>query len=266
MTAAVQPLVFEQVSLIRRGRTILDAVDLRVGAGERWAVLGANGAGKTSLLRIASTYELPSRGVASVLGHRLGRVNVWDLRPRIGYASATLARLLRPELSALGAVASGSDATLAPSRRGHGEAALQRATELLTAAGLSDRADQRIDLLSEGERQRVQLARTLMADPELLLLDEPTAGLDLGGREQLVAQLAAPLPGNRTVVFVTHHLEEIPPGFTHAALMRAGRVTAAGPIADVLSEDLLALCFGLPVSVERRDGRWFAWGRPDAIR
>ena len=254
------PLVCDEVTFVRDGRTILDAVTWRVDAGQRWALLGPNGAGKTSLLRIASTYELPSWGTIHVLGRQLGRYDVWKLRPRIGYASAALVRQLRPELTALEAIATGANATLAMARNRPDAAAFERAESLLVDGGLAHRRDTRLQFLSEGERQRVQLARTLMADAELLLLDEPTAGLDLGGREQLVQQLAK-LPEGRTAVFVTHHLEEIPPCTTHVAMLAGGRLFHAGPIVEVLTGETLSACFGVPITVEHRDGRWFAWSR-----
>lgn len=259
MAATPPPLRFERATFVRDGRTILDEITWQVDHGQRWVLLGPNGAGKTSLLRIASTYELPSWGRAHVLGHQLGRYDVWQLRPRIGYASAALVRQLRPELTALEAVATGANATLAMARHRPDAEAFARAEMLLVDGGLAHRRDTKMQFLSEGERQRVQLARTLMADAELLLLDEPTAGLDLGGREQLVRQLAK-LPEGRTVVFVTHHLEEIPPGTTHVALMREGRLVQEGPIHDTLTAAAIGDCFGVAVSVEHRDGRWFAWG------
>lgn len=253
------PLDLRQVSFVRDGRTILDRVDLRVEEGQRWVLLGPNGSGKTSLLRIASTYELPSSGTAWVLGGRLGRTDVWRLRRRIGYASAALSRLLRPELTVREAVAVAGKAQLAVGRIPPDAEAWARADALVADAGLGQRASTPLRHLSEGERQRVQLARTLMPDADLVLLDEPTAGLDMGGRERLVRQLAR-LPAGRTAVLVTHHLEEIPPGTTHAGLLVAGRITAAGPVADVLTADALEEAFGVRLELARRDDRWFAWG------
>lgn len=248
--------------------TLLRDVDWCVRPGERWVVVGPNGAGKSTLLQIASTYRFPSRGVASVLGHRLGRVDVRALRPDIGYASAELGRMLDTRLTAHQAVLGARTATLVRLRvgtRSHGRGAdgppaddHLRATDLLERLGVGPVAHRAIATLSEGERRRVQIARALMTSPDLLLLDEPAAGLDIGGREQLVAVLerlaADPRPAG--IVFVTHHVEEIPSGFTHALLLADAAVVAAGPLPTTLTARTLSQCIGLPLDLDVSDGRY----------
>ena len=265
-TAPDPAAILEGVGLVRDGRAILADVDWTIRAGDRWILLGPNGCGKTTLLQVLSTYLYPTRGTVTVLGERHGRTDVRALRRRIGYASAALARLLKPRLTAFEAVVTGADGVLDPWWGTYGEAEHTRARSLLERFGCAPLADQAIGLLSEGERQRVQIARALMTDPDLLLLDEPTAGLDLGAREQLVAQLAglAADPSAPPMVFVTHHVEEIPRHFTHAMLMRSGRVVARGPLAGTLTAGALSACFAMPLHLEARDGRYAAWGAPDA--
>ena len=229
--------------------------------GERWIVLGANGSGKTSLIRIASLYLHPSTGDVDVLGQRLGRVDVRRHRRRIGLVSAAFADLLRPGLTAADIVKTAKHAALEPWWHEYDDADGTRALELLDRFGCADLADHPFATLSSGERQRVQLARTLMTDPGLLLLDEPTAGLDLGGREDLVRRLGALAadPATPATVLVTHHVDEIPPGYGHVLLLRRGRVMAAGPIHDVLTSAALSECFGIALALERREGRWSAF-------
>ena len=246
------------------GQVVLADVTWRVAPHERWVVLGRNGSGKTTLLRLASLYLHPSRGEVDVLGQRLGRTDVRRLRKRIGVASAAMADLLRPGLPARDVVMTARFAALEPWWHEYDDDDQRRAEVLLDRMGVGPLADRLFGTLSSGERQRVQLARTLMADPELLLLDEPTAGLDLGGREDLVARLAdlAGDPDTPPVVLVTHHVDEIPAGFTHALLLTDGRVQAMGPIDETLTAEAVSMCFGVPVTLERRDGRWFAWRKP----
>jgi iron complex transport system ATP-binding protein len=261
VTSAGPALVLAGVGVDIEGRSILDGIDWTVRPGERWVVLGANGCGKTTLLRIAALYLHPSRGEVEVLGQRLGRTDVRRLRERIGLASAAMADLLRPALPARDVVMTARYAALEPWWHEYSEADRQRAVALLERMGCGGFADRPFGTLSSGERQRVQLARTLMADPELLLLDEPTAGLDLGGREELVARLTDLARDATTppVVLVTHHVDEIPEGFTHALLLRDGRIVDRGPIEPTLSAASVSMCFGVPVQLERRAGRWFAW-------
>ena len=249
------------VDLVVGDNAVLRGVDWHVRPGERWVVIGPNGAGKSSLLRVAATYEMPSSGRALVLGAQMGRVNVWTLRPRIGWASPGTARLLKPFMTVRQAVVTGQRAVMTMFRQEFSDGDWARADALAVRSGLDGLLDRRVDQLSEGERQRLLLARMLMPDPDLLLLDEPTAGLDLPGREGLVAQLAAlgEQPRPQAVVMVTHQFEEIPPGFTHALLLRDGGVVASGPLDDVLTAGNLAACFGVPLSLERRGGRWWAW-------
>lgn len=256
-------LAFEQVSLVREGRALLDGVDWSVEAGQRWVVLGPNGSGKTSLLRIASLYLHPSSGTVRVLGETLGRTDVRPLRRRIGLASSGLADLLRPGLTATEVVMMAKFAALEPWWDRYDDADRARAVDCLARLGVAAQADRPFGMLSSGERQRVLLARTLMGDPGVLLLDEPTAGLDLGGREDLVAGLGtlAADPTTPPVVLVTHHVEEIPSSFTHALLLRGGRVLDAGPLDVVLDADTLGACFGLDLDLETRDGRWTARAR-----
>ncbi|MGH9001238.1 MAG: ABC transporter ATP-binding protein [Acidimicrobiia bacterium] len=241
---------------------VLCEIDWTVGAGERWVVLGANGSGKTSLLRMAGGWIFPTSGSVSVLGHTLGRTDVRTLRLRIGYASGALGARLRPGLSALDAVMTAKHAALEPWWGSYDDSDRDRARMLLERMGCAGLAERAISTASDGERQRIQLARTLMVDPALLLLDEPTAGLDLGGREALVGRLAelAVDPASPPTVLVTHHVEEIPPGFTHVLLLRRGSVAAAGPIEEALSAEALSSCFGTKVVLERRRGRWLALG------
>lgn len=227
---------------------------------ERWVLVGPNGAGKTSLLQLCTGYLHPTRGIVEVLGQRLGRVDVRALRKRLALVSGSVTRMFRAEITALEAVMSGRHAALETWWHEYGDEDRQRALQLLAAGGLSSAADRSFGVLSEGERQQVLLARALMADAELLLFDVPAAGLDLAARVRLVGRLAeiAGDPATPPVVFVTHHIEEIPPGFTHALVLRAGAVVAAGPLAETLTSAVLSAAFGLGVEVIEQNGRYTA--------
>lgn len=248
------------VGLTRDGRDLLDGIDWEVRPGTGWVVLGANGSGKTSLVRIASLYEHPSRGTVEVLGERLGRTDVRTLRRRIGLVSHAMVDLVRPTLTATEVVMCARHAALEPWWHTYDDADVDRARGLLRDDGLGRLVDRPFGSLSSGERQRVLLARTRMTEPGLVLLDEPTAGLDLGGREELVDALdrLRAEPGAPPVVLVTHHVEEIPPTFTHVLALAGGRPLAVGPLDEVLDDALLGECFGLPLRVERHAGRWSA--------
>ena len=250
------------VRLIRDRTTILEGIDWRVREGERWVVLGPNGSGKTSLCQILTLYQHPSAGSVTVLGGELGRVDVRALRLRIGVTSAAIAAMIPPALTAEQIVVAGKQAALAPWWHRYDEADREHARRCLARVDCLAHAGQSFRTLSSGERQRVLLARALMCTPGLMVLDEPNAGLDLPGREQLVQTLArlARTDPRLPVVLVTHHLDEIPPGFNHALLLASGRVAAAGPIDEVLTPPALSACFGLALDVEHRHGRWHARG------
>ena len=253
-------LQFAGVTVRRGEATLIEDVDWTVEEDERWVILGPNGAGKTTLMQVASAQIHPSAGVAGVLGEVLGAVDVFDLRPRIGLTSAALAeRIPRQEL-VKDVVVSASYSVVGRWREEYDALDHARSTELLRRMGVGRLADRTFGTLSEGERKRVQIARALMTDPELLILDEPAAGLDLGGREELVSTLsvlamdeAAP-----ATILVSHHVEEIPPGFTHVLMLRDGRVTASGPLERVMNEETLSATFGLPLRLEHEAGRWAA--------
>jgi iron complex transport system ATP-binding protein len=246
---------------VRRGEAVLlDAVDWTVEEDERWAVLGPNGAGKTTLLQVAAATMHPTSGTAYVFGEQLGSVDVFELRPRIGFASAAVAARIPAGERVIDVVVSAGYAVLGRWREAYGRSDLRRGRRLLDRFGVGDLADRTYGTLSEGERKRVQIARSLMTDPELLLLDEPAAGMDLGGREDLLRRIGrlaldAEAPAS---VLVTHHVEEIPPGVTHALLLRGGRVVSSGLIRDVLTGPNLSATFGLDLTVQREAGRWFA--------
>ena len=255
-------LHLDRVGVIRDGNAVLDDVSLRVAPDERWLVLGANGCGKTTLLRLAALVLHPTTGVVEVLGERLGRTDVRTLRSRIGYASAALADELRPGLSALDAVRTARYGALEPWWHRYTAEDDRRALQCLERMGVARFARRELGSLSSGERQRVLLARTLMNDPAVVLLDEPSARLDLGGREQLVVALdeMARDPSSPPLVLVTHHVDDVPPSMTHALLLRQGRAMASGPIGETLTAASLSACFGLPLRLEQRpDGRRSAW-------
>lgn len=248
------------VGVRRDGRWILDGVDWTVRAGERWAIVGPNGSGKTTLLRIAATYLWPSRGSVDILGAPIGMVDARELRRRIGFVSAALTAEIDGRLVAADIVMSARHAALAPwwdaySRDDAKQA--ERALERLGLAGLEDRT---FATLSSGERQRVLIARTLMTEPELILLDEPAAGLDLGAREALVERIAglAADPSVPAMALVTHHLEEIPAGFDRAIVLSKGRTVAGGPIETTLTGPVLSSAFGLALAVSGVRGRFSA--------
>lgn len=257
MTAALR---LDDVHLTIGTTAVLVGVSLCVDTDDRWVVLGANGAGKTSILRVAALYQHPSRGTVEVLGQVLGRCDVRVLRQRVAFSSPAIASALEPRMTAAEAVMTAKNAALAPWWHRYDDADRERAISLLDRFGCGALADHRFPTLSAGERQRVLLARALMREPELILLDEPTAGLDIGGREQLLADLSdlAAAPDAAPVVLVTHHLEEIPPGFTHALVLRHGEAIASGPIAETLTDSVLTDCFGVPLRVEHADGRFTA--------
>jgi iron complex transport system ATP-binding protein len=256
--------VLSAVHLVEQGSVVLHDLDWTAGRDERWVVLGPNGSGKTSILRLLSFVRAPSRGTVTVLGDTYGAIEVRRARRRIGLASSALLQQLRPTLSAHDAVLTGSDAALEPWWSTYDDAQHERADELLELVGCAGHGAQELATLSEGERKRVLVARVLMAAPELLLFDEPCAGLDLGGREAMVtvlADLARPDPPSalaRPLVLVTHHLEEIPPGITHALLLRAGAVVTQGPVEETLTSTAVSDTFGVGVVVAHGTGRWFA--------
>ncbi|MFB4274767.1 MULTISPECIES: ABC transporter ATP-binding protein [unclassified Nonomuraea] len=247
------------------GKSLLDGVDWQVDYGDHWVILGPNGAGKTTLLSLAAAVRHPSEGAVRVLGHRLGRVDVRELRRHIGLV-ADSQHLIDEELmeeegaTAHTVVLTGHTGTSAPLWDKYGDAERERAHRLLADLGCKDLADRKFRVCSQGERARIRVARALMADPAVLLLDEPFAGLDLPAREDLITaveDLATTRPVLTTVT-VTHHVEEVPATTTHAMLMRDARVLAAGPVADVLTSARLSDCFGRSLNVDRVEGRWYA--------
>jgi iron complex transport system ATP-binding protein len=253
-------LDFADVTVKRGQATLLEGINWTVEEDERWVVLGANGAGKTTLLQVAAAQTHPTSGVAGILGEVLGTVDVFELRPRIGLTSAAIAdKIPRREL-VRDVVVSASYGVLGRWREHYDELDHERARALLVEVGAGDLLDRTFGTLSEGERKRVQIARALMSDPELLLLDEPAAGLDLGGREDLVSTLSVLATDELSpaTVLVSHHVEEIPPGFTHVLLLRQGRVVAAGPLEHVLTEEIISTTFGMPLQLAHEDGRWAA--------
>lgn len=244
----------------RNGRNILDSVTLEIAEGERWAVLGPNGAGKSTLVRLLSARMHPTSGTVEIIGEQLGKVDIFELRPMIGLASQELADTIPVEETAENVVVTAGYGVVGRWREQYDEMDLDRARTLLAAFGVGDLATRMFGTLSTGERKRVLAARALMTDPEVLLLDEPAAGLDLGGRESLVRTLGrlAKDPATPVTVLVTHHVEEIPPGYTHVALLREGGLVAAGPIAETLTSQNLTRTFGLPLIVEQRSERYTA--------
>ena len=248
----------------RYGETVaLDGVSFDVGAGQMFGFVGPNGAGKTTLLQVAATILYPTEGTVEVLGERLGDVDVFELRPRIGLTSASLAERVPAGEKVIDLVLTASYAILGRWKEEYESSDVTRAVELLDALGCAHLIRRRFSTLSEGERKRVQIARAMMPDPEILLLDEPAAGLDLGGREDLLRRLSnlANNPKAPMMVLVTHHVEEVPDGFTHAMLLRRGAVLTAGPIDEVFTAKNLSRCFGVPLEIERHENRWRAWAR-----
>ena len=248
------------VCVVRGRKDLLTDINWTVKEGERWVVLGPNGAGKTTLLQIAGARMHPTRGVAGVLDEVLGAVDVFELRPRIGLSSAALASHIPEHESVLNVVLTASYGMTGRWREAYEKLDERRAFSLLHDWGMSTMINRPFATLSEGERKRVQIARALMTDPELLLLDEPGAGLDLAGREDLVARLSELAADDEApaMVLVTHHLEEVPPGFTHVLLMREGQVVAAGPIASTLTEENLSETFNMELSLRSESGRFSA--------
>lgn len=247
---------------VRRGRKfLLDDVNFRIEDGQRWVILGPNGAGKTTLLQIAAARLFPTSGEAAVLDETLGRVDVFELRPRIGLCSNAVAHSIPRHETALNVVLTAAYGVTGRWREEYERVDERRAFNLLNAWGAGTVFDRPFSTLSEGERKRVQIARALMTDPELLLLDEPGAGLDLAGREALVARTSQLVREEfaPATVLVTHHLEEIPPGFTHVLLLRDGKVVSAGPIAQTLTSESLSATFDMPLELTERSGRYSAF-------
>lgn len=250
---------------VRRGRAVLlDSVRWNVEADERWVILGPNGAGKTTMLQIAAAQMHPTTGRAHVLGGRLGAVSLAEIRPLIGFSSAALANRVSPLEKVLDVVVSAGYGVLGRWRERYDELDFDRARDMLDSMGVSAMSTRAYGTLSEGERKRVLAARALMSDPELLLLDEPAAGLDLGGREDLLTRLSvlAEDPAAPATVLVTHHVEEIPSAFSHVMLLREGRMVASGPVAEALTADALSETFGMTLELQTMHGRYFAHAKP----
>ncbi len=252
------------VTVVREGATLLSTIDWTVEEGDRWVLLGPNGAGKTTLLAVASASLFPSSGRVELLGELFGEVDLGELRTRVGLSSSSLIDRVPPQEKAIDVVVTAAHGILGRWHEGYDPADVERASQLMARVGLRAFTERRFGSLSEGERKRVLLARALMTDPELLLLDEPAAGLDLGAREALLRLLTrlSTSPGAPPSVLVTHHVEEIPVGTTHALLLARGRVVASGPLAEVLTDTLLSAAFGIPLQVAGSQGRWTARATP----
>lgn len=256
-------LELNDVTVHRGGTEILSHVSWDVSRGQRWVVMGANGAGKTTLMQVCSGYLHPTSGHVNILGYQVGKTDMRELRTLVGISSAAVAALLPPSETVHDSVQTAAYGITGRWREHYSSEDRNRAYELISAWGLLSLADRRIGTLSEGERKRVSIARALMCDPELLILDEPAAGLDVSGREDLVSRLGV-LAGEEVapnLILVTHHVEEIPPNFTHALLIKNGKISASGEVPQVISSQPMSEAFGLPLVVEHGDGRWYAQGK-----
>jgi iron complex transport system ATP-binding protein len=255
-----QVLEFSDVVVRRNGRDIVSHLDWTVADDERWVVLGPNGAGKTTVLQLADTLLHPTSGAVTILGERLGRTDVFELRPRIGFASSAMARRVPPEETVLDVVLTAAFSVVGRWREDYDDIDERRALRVLAEWKLDHLADRTFGTLSDGEQKRVQIARAVMTDPELLLLDEPTASLDLGAREELLSLLSgyAQAPTTPAMVMVTHHVEEIPVGFTHVLLLRDGEVVASGALGEALTPENLTATFGLQIALTHEAGRYAA--------
>jgi iron complex transport system ATP-binding protein len=259
-------LQLDKVRVVRDGRPLIDDVDWELRRGERWVILGPNGSGKTTLLRVAGARLWPTAGTVEILGRQLGAVDVRELRGRVSFVSGAVARELRPSQLVREVVASGKFGALETWWHAYGEGDWAEVERLLASTEVEELGDREFGVISEGERQHVLLARALMGRPELLLLDEPAAGLDMGARERLLGVLGtlAADPSASPLAMVTHHTEEIPPGFTHALLLSSGRIVASGPLEVALTSAAVSECFGVQVRVGRDGERW--WSRASATR
>ena len=253
-------LQLSDVSIVREGNSILKSVDWTVDGDERWVILGPNGAGKTTLLQVAAAMIHPSSGKAHLLDDTLGRVDVFDLRPRIGFASTAMARRIPSNERVLDVVLTAAYSVTGRWNEAYEDVDIRRAQRVLAEWKLDHLETRRFGDLSDGEQKRVQIARSIMTDPELLLLDEPAASLDLGAREELLQLLGgyASAPEAPAMIMVTHHVEEIPLGFGNALLLADGSITASGPIEEVITSEKLSETFGLPLQVTAQDGRYSA--------
>lgn len=253
-------LTITDLAVVRGGNRILDGISWTVQPEERWVILGPNGAGKTTLLQVISANLHPSSGTAELLGERLGKTDVFELRPRIGFASTALSRRIPPEETVLDTVMTAAYAVTGRWNEEYEQLDVKRARRVLAEWRLAAFEDRRYGTLSDGEQKRVQIARAIMTDPELLLLDEPTASLDLGAREELIGLLGgyASNPDSPAIVMVTHHVEEVPLGFNRALLLSHGRIVSEGPIDQVITAEGLSAAFGLPLEVSRSEHGRFA--------
>ena len=256
-------LKLSDVSYVRNGRPILDGVNWSIDSADRWVILGPNGAGKTTLMKLATGQDYPSTGTVDVLDQRLGRVDVRDLRTRIGFVSSALARRIPADETVLNLVLTAAYAVEGRWNESYDEIDVRQARRVLAEWDLEGLADRKFGTLSDGERKRAMIARAVMADPEMLLLDEPGSSLDLGARERLVQMLSgfAQSEFSPAMILVTHHVEEIPPGFTHLLLVADGKVKAAGPIDSTLTSENLERTFGLPLELTAKNGRYAATAR-----
>ncbi len=255
-----QVLEFADVVVRRNARNIVDHLEWTVTDDQRWVVLGPNGAGKTTILQLAATLEHPTSGSVTILDERLGRTDVFELRPRIGFASSAMAKRVPPEETVLDVVLTAAFSVLGRWNETYEAIDERRARRVLAEWKLEHLAERTFGTLSDGEQKRVQIARAVMTDPEVLLLDEPTASLDLGAREELLGLLGGYAQEESTpaMIMVTHHVEEIPVGFTHVLLLRDGHAVASGPIGDVLTSENLTETFGMPIALSSEDGRFAA--------
>lgn len=260
--AAPEDLILDMrgVSLRRGGNEILHELDWQVELDERWVIMGPNGAGKTSLMRLASAQLFPTTGTVDIIGERLGSSDVRDIRTAVGMSSSALAHRIPDDEVVSDIVISAGYDVMGRWREAYDEMDYEQAVNTLEVVGAYHLADRTWGTLSEGERKRTLIARALMTDPELLLLDEPGAGLDLGGREDLIELLShiAMDPDSPATVLVTHHVEEIPPGFTHGMLLDEGHIVAQGLLTDIMTSENLTKAYHQPIEVKHEDGRWFA--------
>ena len=256
-------LAMQGVSVTRGGKQILGPIDFKVRSGERWVILGPNGSGKSTLLNILATRIFPTTGTVSILDKQMGKVDLSELRTRIGICATLLSEDIPDDEFVRDVVLTAAYAVIGRWNESYDLWDESRAVALLTTFGVRDLADRRYCTLSDGEKKRVQIARALMADPELLLLDEPTAGLDLGGREDLLRRFAefSLDPQSPASIVVTHHIEEIPSGTTHALIIKEGRIAVSGPVSEVITSQHMSAVFGLDIDVNFEGSRFFARSR-----